>query len=189
MPQGDEKDRNTLGEAIALSKTNAEQISGLRSDLASFAGEIRNVIERLSNRLDEKTTPNFNTIWAATGVLATVMIAFGALVSSGFQRELDSIKGGVRDEIIAIRAEIGKLDVRNDKLTSTAEARYGELDMKLQRESVLLNDAVKAEVSAVRGESEKNFRDNHEDINRIRDWTSDRVKADLEELRARRMAK
>lgn len=138
--------------------------------------ELHDAVVRMEDRINSATAPNFGTIWAACGVLATVLIAIGAIVSSGFVREME----------------------RQDKSSEDVDKRHvreeGMLDERLQREYHQITETVTEKISAVRvGDEERHlervrlFEQLDHRLRTMEEWQSDRVKADLEELRRRRM--
>lgn len=71
----DNMDSVQFGELIAQSKSNQTQITELRTEVRSLTAEIRNVVDALNSKITNATTPNYNAIWAGTGVLVAVVIA------------------------------------------------------------------------------------------------------------------
>lgn len=164
-----EKTHVQLGQVFEQSKHNSSQIEKVFEIIGDLGNKMDRVVEALNNRINLATAPNFGTIWSAIGVAAAILLGLGTIVTNGLS---DSAK---RD--------------RDD-----ARRSYEALDSKLQKEFALALEATKEGVKGIDSLS-KERQDQAVNIGkiiadrvtRLEQWNDDRIKADLEELRTRRM--
>ena len=143
-----------------------------------FRREFGEDMKMLSERVADKTAPNFATMAAWGAILLTIIGMVATPCGYFIIREM------ARQDAISVA-----------------------LDSKLQREQTLVADKISADLSLFRGEFrdirdngspitrerigklEERIVDNTQNIDRLRLFISDGVKSDLDELRKRRMEK
>jgi hypothetical protein len=152
--------------------TTESQIERITKDIASLSESVsglRDTISRsislLSDKIGAAAVPNFSTMAAWAGVILTTIAIFGGLVGYFWMREFDR---QARDVLA--------------------------LDVKLQREFVLIAARIDAEARNLTNQSlERNtnvlesIRLHTERLDRIQAKQDERINQDLEELRQRRL--
>jgi hypothetical protein len=167
-----------IGQVFEQSQQNAKQIGDLRTDIRALVEKLDAVVGDVYNQLRKISSPDRMATWTAAGVISVVILTIGGIVASGFQREM------TRQDIL-----LERLDARH------VEAEKG-LDMKLQREQVLITESVNEKIKGLivanderHQERVKLFESLYRRVQRLENNRDQDIRGDLEELRKRRMEK
>lgn len=160
----DVKHQVDLGQVWEQSNANATQIHELRQDFNSAIIEIRRAIDRMGEKVNQASTPNFATMAIWAGVILTVIGMVFTPVAFFAIREYD----------------------RQDKMSE-------KLDEKLQREFGLTTQRTDAAIESLNKLSVERHNDAIDQIHRLQneldgqlEFRDSQLRDDLMELRSRR---
>ena len=112
-----------------------QSVESLNSQIVSVANQVRNMSDSVSGLATQMGRTNFSVLGIWTGIVLTVIGAFGGLVKHYGQREIDAIE---RHSL---------------KVEAESKESFKAFDASLQREMRLLDDAMKEEIKGLRGDT------------------------------------
>ena len=172
-----------LGAVFEQSRQNSEQIrqnsehlGNLRKEFTGAVSDLREAIDRLGLRLNAATAPNFSTMAAWAGILLTIIGMVATPVAYYFHHAIETLDLKLQNEYRLIN------DTQKER-ENGLRASVLELDSRLQREFNVANANIKSTAEALTVSSTEARQLLAERINKLELWETDRIRADLEELR------
>jgi len=162
-----------LGQVFAQSQQNAKQIETLHEEFGLLRRELSTSINALGDRLSAATAPNFATLAAWGGVLLGIIGMVAAPVAYHFNNGIQQLDTKLQKEYTLIS------DAQRQSIV--------DLDTRLQREFTTANQTTRDTAAVLK----EHWNDRHLDLigrtSRLEDWQRDSIRADLDELRQRRL--
>lgn len=127
-----------FGQVMAQSKANSAGLEELRQEVRSNNRDIVSRLERLNDKIGEKTQPNYANIWAGVSALLMIFIALSGAMFYHFNQRF-----AVQDE--NRRETFHQLNTRTERLENNA-------DEQLKDDAKRYKDLLQEKLSETKGE-------------------------------------
>lgn len=156
------------------------QLISTVSSLAQSTEKFHRDIGLKLDRLAEGNRPNFGLLAQWTGVLVVIIGLIASPIAYHFNKSIEELDIKLQKEYTLIGETLRE---RQNSL----QVSINELDTRLQREFIVANNNTKSTAEAFGKSSDEARFALAKQIEKLDYWITERIRGDLEELRARRL--